>query len=162
MVNGTLIETALETMSSPMAVPSGLRSGFASATILRNDDALFALSCASAGTNLLHMDFFGLEGELGGLEAGADGGAAEDDVGGDEEAALEGAEEVVVEEYRRCASSSRRCRAGSGREVHGALETCRARRVGADGRGTTRMRARKANIVVGVVYAMLAYVDGDG
>lgn len=79
-----------------------------------------------------------------------------------EDGALEGAEDVVVEENRRCASSSRRRRAGNCREGHGALETCRARRVGADGRGTTRARARSANIVVGVVYAMLAYVDGDG
>lgn len=44
MVKGTLMDTALDTMSSPMAIPRGLRSGLAREMILRKEDALFAPS----------------------------------------------------------------------------------------------------------------------
>lgn len=39
IVNGTLMETADETNSSPIAWNSGFRSGFAKATIFRNEEA---------------------------------------------------------------------------------------------------------------------------
>ena len=42
MVNGMLMDTDEETKRRPFAVAKGLRSGFASETILLNDDALSA------------------------------------------------------------------------------------------------------------------------
>ena len=60
MVNGTLIETALDASRSPMAIPSGFLSGIASATILRNEDALLVVSWVSEESNRLHIDFFGV------------------------------------------------------------------------------------------------------
>ena len=83
IVNGTLMETALDTMSSPMAIPRGLRSGLASAMIFRKEDALLVVSWASAGTNLLHSDFFGEE--VGLFDDRSDEDGAELDVVGGEE-----------------------------------------------------------------------------
>ena len=74
MVNGTLIDTALETMSRPTATPRGFFSGTASATILRNDDALFVVPSGSpelGDIKRLHIDFLGCEDV--GLSEGAGG-----------------------------------------------------------------------------------------
>ena len=60
IVNGTLIETALDTMSNPIAIPRGFFSGRASATILRKEDALLPDSCALDGSSRLHIDLLGL------------------------------------------------------------------------------------------------------
>lgn len=167
MVNGTLIDTALETMSRPMAIPSGLRSGFARATILRNDDALFALSCASAGRNLLKIDFFaslGLLDEDSGVDEDVEGAEGVDEVDSGDTGELEGVDcnLVVIEENCRCAGSSRRRRAGSCRDRHGALETCRTSSEAAAGRhrGETTIMLR-ASIVADVVYAIREYVEGE-
>ena len=61
-MNGTLIDTALDMRSRPIAIPKGFFSGRASATIFRNDDALFVESCAFEGRNRLHRDFFVVDG----------------------------------------------------------------------------------------------------
>ena len=59
IVNGTLIETELETRSRPIAMPSGFFSGSARAAILRNEDALLPDSCAFEGRKRLHIDLLG-------------------------------------------------------------------------------------------------------
>lgn len=134
MVNGTLMETALDTMSNPMAIPRGFRSGLASATIFRKEDALLVVSCASAGSSLLHSDFFGEE--VGLFDDESDGDGVELDVIGDEE-------------HRADEENCRRARASSG---HGGLETCRAKSAGGESRrvgAARRMRARKTSMVEG-------------
>ena len=153
IVNGTLIDTALDTMSRPIAMPSGFFSGIASATILRKDDAVLAESCVSAGRKRFHMDFFGAGG-LGGL-LGVSGVGA----GADEEPEESGGGERTGLENEKCLRPSRSAirTFGDGRRAgHGGLETCRASRVvvRAGGRrvGATRTRAQRASIVVGVVY----------
>ena len=85
MVKGTLMETALETMSRPMAIPSGLRSGFARARILRKEEALLVVSCASAGRNRLHSDFFSEFEEDNSFDGGFEVAGVELDGDGDEE-----------------------------------------------------------------------------
>ena len=59
IVNGTLIETVLETRSRPIAIPSGFFSGSARAAIFRNEDALLPDSCAFEGKKRLHIDLLG-------------------------------------------------------------------------------------------------------
>ena len=149
MVNGTLIDTALETMSRPTATPRGFFSGTASATILRNDDALFVVPSGSpelGDIKRLHIDFLGCEDV--GLSEGAGGEDVEESEGGD----LEG----VEEERCRNPRSSLELEAGCVRKArHGGLETCRANRADACGRreDATRTRALRESIVgVGVLY----------
>ena len=51
MVNGMLIDTDEETSKSPTAMPRGFFSGFASATIDLNEEALFDASPEVEGRN---------------------------------------------------------------------------------------------------------------
>ncbi len=161
MVNGTLIDTALDTMSKPIAIPSGFFSGTASETILRNDDAVLAESCVSAGRNRFHMDVFG-GGGVGGLlcVAGVAGGE------GDDKGVSDGGEKAGLDDAK-CLRPSRRVSRtlGAGRG-HGGLETCRASRaaVRAGGRsvGATKTRARSASIVVGVVVVVVVVYSVRG
>lgn len=64
-VNGILIETELETTSSPIDIASGLRSGFASATILRKEEAVLPVSANDAGRTRERTEGFGAGGEVG-------------------------------------------------------------------------------------------------
>ena len=62
-MKGTLIETAEDTSKRPIAIPRGLRSGFARATMLRNEDALLLGSVPEdEGRNLEKKEGFGLGG----------------------------------------------------------------------------------------------------
>lgn len=112
------------------------------------------------------MDFFASLGLLDedGVDEGVVGAEGVDEVDSDDAGELEGVGcgLVDVEENCRCASSSRRRVAGSCRDRHGALETCRASSEAAAGRHrgeTTRML--RASIVADVVYAIRAYVEGE-
>ena len=150
IVNGTLIDTALDASRRTIAAPSGFFSGIASATIFRNDDALLvAPSCSCSPTRRVHSGFFGAGGDEALLE----------DAGSEDEDELEAGERDNGEE-ERCRKPKRRRGAeptlGLGRKArHGGLETCLARRAAAraGGRrvGAARMRAGRASIVVGVV-----------
>ena len=64
-VNGMLIDTALDTTSKPMDIARGFLSGFASATILRNEDAVFPFSANDAGRTRERTEGFGAEGSVG-------------------------------------------------------------------------------------------------
>lgn len=66
-VSGIVIDTDDETSRSPMAIPSGFLSGFASATIERKDDALFVASPPADGSRRENMDRFGVACGFGGV-----------------------------------------------------------------------------------------------
>ena len=128
IVNGTLIDTALDTESSAIATPSGFFSGIARATILRNEEVLLVVasgSCDPDGRKRLHSDFFSPRGEglLGGFD-GVDEGVSE---GG----ARDGVEEDRCRRPRtRLQREFESCR----KARHEGLETCRVSRAGTGGR----------------------------
>ena len=64
-VNGMLIETALDTVSNPMEIARGFLSGFASAIILRAEDAVFPFSATDAGRTRDRTEGFGAGGPVG-------------------------------------------------------------------------------------------------
>ena len=58
IVNGTLIDTALDIMSSPIAAPNGFFSGIARETILRKEEVLLVvLPSGFVGRKRDHIDF---------------------------------------------------------------------------------------------------------
>ena len=97
-MNGTLIDTALDMRSRPIAIPNGFFSGRASATIFRNDDALFVESCAFEGRNRLHRDFFVVDGAD--LDLFEVGDVEEDDEGVEIVVESEGGDRVGVDEEK--------------------------------------------------------------
>ena len=153
IVNGTLIDTVLETRSKPIAMPSGFFSGRARAAILRNEDALLPDSCVFEGRKRLHIDLVG-EFAFGCAELSCVGLLSETG----EEAEDEGSGE------REGGDDAKHLREGSLRDAirllvgvwslrkHGGLETCRERGPKAVARsvGVTKMRAGNASIVVDV------------
>lgn len=152
-MNGTLIDTALDTNNSPIAIPSGFFSGFASATILRNDDVVLVESCALEGRKRLHIDL-GVDCEVL-LGVGDEEGEEDEE---DEELAEFEAEVRAGLDKAKCLRPSVGVNIllGKGRSAargHGGLETCRANRAAGGGRkaGATRTCTRIASIVVGVV-----------
>lgn len=58
MVNGILIDTVEDTRRREMAIPSGFRSGLASAIILRKEDALFVVSWTDEGRKRVSHERF--------------------------------------------------------------------------------------------------------
>lgn len=64
-VNGMLIDTALDTTSKQMDIARGFLSGFASATILRNEDAVFPFSANEEGRTRERTEGFGAGGSAG-------------------------------------------------------------------------------------------------
>lgn len=85
-VNGMLIDTALDTTSNPIDIARGFLSGFASATILRNEDAVFPFSANDVGRTRDKTEGFGpggLVGNGGGVSGLFDGVSdCDKDVGG--------------------------------------------------------------------------------
>jgi len=66
MVKGTLMETADDMSSNPIAIVSGFHSGLARATIFRKDDVLCGASVAIfAGRSRVRSDRFSFEGAEG-------------------------------------------------------------------------------------------------
>lgn len=70
MVNGILMDTVEDTRRSETAIPRGFASGLASATILRNEEALLVVSETDAGRKRDSHDCFSPEvlgGDIDGL-----------------------------------------------------------------------------------------------
>ena len=65
IVNGMLIDTVDDTNKSPTAIPRGFFSGFASETMARNDEALFAGSSPDVEMKRENSERFGFAGTLG-------------------------------------------------------------------------------------------------
>lgn len=72
-VNGMLIDTALDTTRSPMDIARGFLSGFASAIILRKEDAVFPFSANDAGMTRERTEGLGPVGNGGGVSGFLDG-----------------------------------------------------------------------------------------
>ncbi len=156
IVNGTLIDTVLDTRSRPIAIPSGFFSGSAREAILRNEDALLPDSCAFGGKKRLHIDLldaFDLV-CVGAPSVGlfSETGTEVDDEGSGDR---EDREDAKHRRDRSLRDASRMLVPAAGvwnPRRHGGLETCRERGLRAAGRkrGVPKMRAGSASIVVDV------------